>query len=149
MSNEAPPGFVPAPFPPLLGQDGLPVHEPVAAPTNGRKKKGGRRGPRQPAAVKPAKNGRRKKKQRLPPFESAGLRGAVKSGRAAVASTQLVRTGKQPRAVKIDLAVAVAVMAALQPEDTNAFQNMIAMLQQLPAKARVRIVTALAKMVTA
>lgn len=139
MNNgEAPPAFVPTPFPQVLSQA---TAIPTTEPANGRKKKGGRRGPRQPVAAKPVKNGRRNKVKRGRPLAQP---------KSAIAlSPSLNRAPKQQRAVKIDLAVAVSVMSGLQPDDTNVFQTILHMLQEVPAKARTRIVTALAKMVMA
>ncbi len=113
-------GFTPAPPPPIGGEPPPP------------KKKGGRRGPRAP---KPDKKVKRKQ------------RGQTAAALTSPTPGYAPHSSKKPRAVKIDLTLAMSALAGLQPDDANVFQTVLHMLQQLPAKARTRVVTALAKVV--
>lgn len=142
MDNE---GFQPSP-PPLIGQDGLPAHDPAE---RARKKRGGRRGPRPlwRDNIKP-RNGRRKKQQRaeLPQIESAGLRHAKLRGNKRVSSVTQVRLNK-PHGIQIDLPAAMAACAGLDSEQVATVLQLLDQLQPHAPKQRGRIVAALARLV--
>lgn len=55
------------------------------------------------------------------------------------------RGANKPRAVKLELASAVAALGGLKEDDIEALGKMIELLQPLTPKARMRIVAALAK----
>ena len=92
-----------------------------------------RRGPRKPkeVAATPKKPGRPKKAAEP----------------VAPKQPKIGKTPRKPRALKVDLSLAMSALAGLTPDDAKLVTGMVQALQPFSKKARARIVEALAKVV--
>ena len=110
---------------------------PAESPKSGRKKRNKRKPPATevaPAADAPKDGRRKKRKPRQTPAEGTA------------ATPKRTRKTRQPRSVKIDLAVAVQAMAGLKEDDAAIVAVIAERLNTLPKRSRGRIVAALARM---
>ena len=130
MSHE-PQSYAPAPFPQLQ----IPPM-PVEAPPG----KGKRRGPRRPKELAALSQEKPKRKRRTAPLS---LEAVARRPRQSA----ITRPPRKPRAVKIDLAIAMAALSSLSEDEGKVLMSFIQTLQPHGKKSRERVVAALAKMV--
>ena len=138
-------GFTPAPFPKLTGLQEAQIETGFHQPPAAAPKRGKRRGPRppKPAAGKAAKKAKPAKK----PRKSKAALQAQFAAEGKGAAAPISRRPRQPRALKVDLAVAMSALGGLSQDDAKVVHSFVQALAPFSKKARERILGALARIV--
>ena len=130
MNNDQnPPAFTPTPFPQLGPQDGIPA-PPASVEQQEPKKRGGRRGPREPD--KPVKRGR--------PKGSRKINKEIKKARTRQAATQtMAQATAADTGLRISVASAFDILRGLDVMESEALQKCILAVGGLGKKSRERV----------